>query len=62
MFWMTFLFITNTMCLQTQIVFTMCSNIGVPILFEKCCGPNKVITYLGYELDSTNMECTHPKK
>lgn len=35
----------------------MCSDIGVPISLEKTCGPDQVITYLGYELDSTKMEC-----
>lgn len=39
----------------------MCTDIGVPISLEKTCGPKQVITYLGYELDSTKMECRLPE-
>lgn len=29
---------------------------------KKNCDPNQVITYIGYELDSTIMKCTFPKE
>lgn len=41
---------------------TMCSDIGVPISLEENSGLNQVITYLGYDLDSTRMKCRLPKE
>lgn len=43
--------------------FRYSSDIWIPISLEKKnCGPNQVITYIGYELDSTIMKCTFPKE
>lgn len=55
--------ISPTQCVyKLKSFLNMCSDIGVPISLEKTCGPNQVITYLGYELDSTKMECRLPKE
>lgn len=42
--------------------FRYSSDIWIPISLEKKCGPNQVITYFGYELDSTIMKCTFRKE
>lgn len=35
---------------------------GFQYHLKKKCGPNQVITYFGYELDSTLMKCTFRKE
>lgn len=53
---------TNTMCLHTQILFGFVFRYWGSNNTGKTYGPNQVINDLGYELDSTKMECRLPKK
>ena len=50
-------------CLQQlkQFLF-MCADIGIPMAMEKTLGPYQLITFLGYELDTINMESRLPKE
>ena len=45
-------------CLQKFLL--LCQDIGIPIANEKTEGPAQVMTFLGIELDSVNMQATLP--
>ena len=40
----------------------ICKEIGVPIADDKLCGPTNVLTYLGIEIDTVNMQVRLPEE
>ena len=40
---------------------TLCADLGIPIAHEKTVGPTQILTFLGIELDSTQMELRLPE-
>ena len=45
-----------------DIFLLICKEIGVPIADDKLCGPTNVLTYLGIEIDTVNMQVRLPEE
>jgi hypothetical protein len=53
----------TTQCQETMHTFEqVCTSLGIPIANEKTKGPSTVITFLGVEFDTINMELRLPSE
>ena len=52
----------NECAINKEIMTVTCGLLGTPLAQEKCEGPSIIITFLGIEIDTTNMQLQLPKE
>ena len=53
---------SNECAINKEIMTVTCGLLGTPLAQEKCEGPSSILTFLGIEIDTTNMQLRLPRK
>ena len=53
---------SNECAINKEIMTVTCGLLGTPLAQEKCEGPSTIITFLGIEIDTTNMQLQLPRE
>ena len=53
---------SNKCAINKEIMTVTCGLLGTPLAQEKCKGPSSILTFLGIEMDTTNMQLRLPRE
>ena len=53
---------SNECAINKEIMTVTCGLLGTPLAQEKCEGPSSILTFLGIEMDITNMQLRLPRE